>query len=104
MHQLQADFRDPRYARPVDFTEHDAPNQLVHNLEERGFAVVTMAQPGSPDAQLASLSGVLRLGDPYIPALYRFAETKDYSGPYSDIRSARRFDTPASAPQAKAGT
>src|SRR4051812_45915434 len=67
--------------------EHNAPNQIVHNLEERGFAVVTMAQPGPPDTILTSLSAALRLGNPYIPALYRYAETKDYSASYSDIRS-----------------
>jgi alpha-ketoglutarate-dependent taurine dioxygenase len=85
--QLQADFRNPRYTQPVDFAEHDAPNQLVRFLEERGFAVVTMPKPGSPDAILTSLSAALRLGSPYIPALYRYAETKDYSGSYTNIRS-----------------
>lgn len=90
MQQLQADFRDPRCAQRVDFREHDAPNQLVHILEERGFAVVTMAEPGSPDAVLTSLSAALRLGAPYIPALYRYAETKDYSASFTDIRSDTR--------------
>jgi alpha-ketoglutarate-dependent taurine dioxygenase len=85
--QLQADFRDPGCVRPVDFTEHDAPDQLVHNLEGHGFSVVTMAEPGSPNAAITSLSAALRLGDPYVPALYRYAETKDYSAPYTDIRS-----------------
>jgi alpha-ketoglutarate-dependent taurine dioxygenase len=85
--QLQADFRDPRCARPVDFGEHDAPSQLVHNLDEHGFVRVTMTEPGPPDAKLATLSAALRLGEPYIPALYRFVETKDYATSYSDIRS-----------------
>ncbi|MEU5191603.1 TauD/TfdA family dioxygenase [Streptomyces klenkii] len=71
----------------MDFTEHDAPNQLVHILEERGFAVVAMAAPGPPDAILSSLAAALRLGDPYVPALYRYAETKGYSASYADIRS-----------------
>ncbi|MEY8042323.1 TauD/TfdA family dioxygenase [Saccharopolyspora cebuensis] len=87
MQQLQADFRDPRCAQPVDFTEYDASNQLVHSLEERGFAVVAMTQPGLPDAKLAALAAALRLGDPYVPALYRYPETNDYSASYSDIRS-----------------
>ncbi|MFE7275854.1 TauD/TfdA family dioxygenase [Streptomyces sp. NPDC057623] len=87
MQQLQADFRDPRCAQRVGFREHDAPNQLVRILEERGFAVVTMADSGPPDAVLTSLSTALRLGDPYIPALYRYAETKDYSASFTDIRS-----------------
>ncbi|MFE0177181.1 TauD/TfdA family dioxygenase [Streptomyces sp. NPDC059002] len=87
MQQLQADFRDPRCAEPVDFAEHDAPDQLVHILEERGFAVVRVAEPGPPDAKVTSLAAALRLGNPYIPALYRYAETKDYSAAYSDIRS-----------------
>lgn len=87
MQQLQADFRDPRCAEPVDFTEHDALKQIVHNLEGCGFAIVTMAEPGPPDATLTSLSAALRLGNPYIPLLYRYAETKDYSVPYNDILS-----------------
>lgn len=87
MRQLQADFRDPRCVQPVDFAGHDAPDQVVHNLDAHGFAVVAMAEPGPPDAILASLSAALGLGDPYVPALYRYAETVDYSAPYSDIRS-----------------
>ncbi|GAA3783635.1 hypothetical protein GCM10022403_017860 [Streptomyces coacervatus] len=94
MQQLQADFRDPECVQPVDFTEHDAPNQLMHNLEGRGFAVATMAEPGAPDATITSLSAALRLGEPYIPALYRYAETKDYSAPYSDIRSDTKDEHP----------
>nr|BAJ19044.1 putative non-heme oxygenase [Streptomyces sp. SANK 62799] len=86
MRQLQADFSDPRCTQPVDFAEYDAPEQLVNILEERGFAVVTMPDPGPPDATLISLAAALRLGNPYIPALYRYAETKDYSAAYSHIR------------------
>ncbi|WTJ86809.1 TauD/TfdA family dioxygenase [Streptomyces sp. NBC_01390] len=71
----------------MDFTENDAPNQLVRNLEGRGFAVVTMREPGAPDATITALSAALRLGSPHIPALYRYAETKSYSASYSDIRS-----------------
>nr|AKC92631.1 2-oxoglutarate:UMP dioxygenase [Amycolatopsis sp. SANK 60206] len=87
MQQLQADFRDPRCVSPVDFADHDAPSQIVGNVEEHGFALVDMADAGPPDARIAALSTALRLGEPYIPALYRYGETKDYSAPYSDIRS-----------------
>ncbi|MFJ7526229.1 TauD/TfdA family dioxygenase [Streptomyces griseus] len=92
--QLQADFSDPRCAQPVDFAEHGAPNQVVNILEERGFAVVTMAEPGPPDAKLTALAQTLRLGDPYIPALYRYAETQDYSASFSDIRSDTKDQHP----------
>ncbi|MEU5212387.1 TauD/TfdA family dioxygenase [Streptomyces sp. NPDC020742] len=85
--QLQADFSDPRCTHTVDFAEHDAPKQIVNILEERGFAVVTMPDPGPPDAELMSLAAALQLGNPYIPALYRYAEAKDYSAAYSHIRS-----------------
>lgn len=94
MRQLQADFSDPRCAQRVDFAEHGTPNQLVNILEERGFAVVTMAGPEPPNVQLAALAAALRLGDPYVPALYRFAETKDYSAAYSDIRSDTKNQHP----------
>lgn len=95
MQQLQADFRDSRYTQPVDYAEQDAPNQLVHNLQECGFAVVVMTEPGSPDVALASLAATLRLGSPYIPALYRYAETKEYSTGYSNIRSDAKGQHPS---------
>ncbi|MEU4565476.1 TauD/TfdA family dioxygenase [Micromonospora sp. NPDC023956] len=95
MQQLQADFRDPRCARPVDFAEPDAPYRVVGSLDERGFAVVAMAEPGPPEAKLAALSAALRLGSPYVPALYRFAETKEHSASYSDIRSDPKDRHPA---------
>ncbi|MGW7514184.1 TauD/TfdA family dioxygenase [Streptomyces sp. NPDC054796] len=92
--QLQADFSDPRCAQPVDFAKRDAPNQIVNIIEERGFAVVRMTEPGPPDDKLTSLAAALRLGNPYIPALYRYTETKEYSGSYSHIRSDTKDQHP----------
>ncbi|MFD7617907.1 TauD/TfdA family dioxygenase [Streptomyces sp. NPDC059802] len=78
----------------MDFTEHDAPDQVARRLESRGFSMVTMAEPGPPDAAITSLSAALRLGDPYIPALYRYAATKGYSDAYSNIRSDTKVRHP----------
>jgi Taurine catabolism dioxygenase TauD, TfdA family len=86
--QLQADFRDSHCAHPVDFAGLDAADRVARRLEQYGFVVVTVAEPGPPDALLTAMSAALGLGDPYIPALYRYAETKDYSTSYSDIRSS----------------
>lgn len=94
MQQLQADFRDPRYVHPVDFVEQDAPNQAVRNIQECGFTVVNMKNPELPDVIFASIAEALRLGSPYIPALYRYPETKSYSVAYSDIRSDAKDQHP----------
>ncbi|MFE3579879.1 TauD/TfdA family dioxygenase [Streptomyces vinaceus] len=100
---MQADFRDPQCARPVDFAEPDAPDQVVQNIDERGFSVVTMGESRPPGATITSLAAALRLGHPYIPALYRYAETKAYSTAFSDIRSGSKgrhpgFSTTAGQP------
>ncbi|GAB3502045.1 TfdA family taurine catabolism dioxygenase TauD [Amycolatopsis cihanbeyliensis] len=65
----------------------DAADRLVWSLEQYGFVVAALAEAGPPEAQITALSAVLGLGDPYIPALYRYAEMKEYSASYSNIRS-----------------
>ncbi|TWF73793.1 TauD/TfdA family dioxygenase [Kitasatospora viridis] len=87
MHQVQADYRMPRAEQPVDFTERGAAGRLARGIEEHGFAVATLAGAAEPSAALTVLSTALRLGDPYVPALYRYAETRDYAASYTDIRS-----------------
>ncbi|MFF2960239.1 TauD/TfdA family dioxygenase [Streptomyces sp. NPDC057963] len=87
MRQLLADFRDTQCARRVDFAADKAPDLLVRALRERGFALVTMEGSGEADLALKTLSAALHLGDPYVPALYQYAEAREYSASYSDIRS-----------------
>ncbi|WP_327687116.1 TauD/TfdA family dioxygenase [Streptomyces sp. NBC_00467] len=87
MQQSQTDFRDPSCAEPVGFAGRDTAGHLLQRLEQHGFVVAAIDDPGPPDAQMVALSAALGLGDPYIPALYRHAETVNYSASYSHILS-----------------
>ncbi|MFH9665799.1 TauD/TfdA family dioxygenase [Streptomyces globisporus] len=87
MKQAWADYTDPRCASRVDFSGHDAPEQLLSALDEWGFVIAKMPDFYHADMTLKELSGALKLGSPYIPSLYQQNETKEYSAAYSDIRS-----------------
>lgn len=87
MQQLQADFRDPSCAEPVDYSGHDTADAIARRLEQYGFVVVSIDDASPPNTQMAALSATLGVGDPYVPALYRYADTASYSASYSHIRS-----------------
>ncbi|EWC64477.1 putative taurine catabolism dioxygenase [Actinokineospora spheciospongiae] len=87
MQQLHTDFRDPQCGGRIAFPDRDAPAALTRATEERGFAVAALAPSQPPDDALAAVAAALGLGTPYIPALYRYPETRAYSAAYSHIRS-----------------
>lgn len=87
MLQQNADFRSPLCVQPVRFGDSTSSEEMEKHLEQFGFVVVEMAGPDEPETKLATLAASLRLGEPYIPTLYRYKETKNYSSSFSNIRS-----------------